>query len=216
MATLKAIKRDKCGTRHVRRLRKQGMVPGIIYGHGEAPLAVAVNEHELGIAIHHGERLLELDIEGAGRENVLVKEVQYDHIQKDVLHVDLARVRLDERVEVTVPIVLRGTPAGAADGGVLAQVVSEVAIDCLVVAIPEEVRVPISAMKIGDVLHMKDLPLPEGVKLVSAPELIVASVAVIVEEAAPVEGAEAAAAEPELVRERKPAEEETAEEEKKK
>lgn len=203
MAVLKATKRQKTGTRQVKHLRKQGQVPAIIYGHGLEPAAVALGLGELTLAVRHGERLLELDLDGK-TENVLIKDVQYDHMQQDILHVDLARVNLDERVRVTVAILLRGVPAGATEGGVLSQVRNEAEIDCAVVAIPEDLRVSVAAMKIGDVLHMKDLPLPEGIKLVSDPETIVCTVSLVAEEAAAPAAAEGAAAEPELVRERKP------------
>lgn len=192
--TLKATKRTQMGTRASRRFRKQNQVPAIVYGHAVAPLAVALDLREVAKAVHHGDRLLELDL-GDQKENVLVKEVQYDPFQQDIIHLDLARVNLDERVTVTVPILLRGTPAGAADGGVIMPNISQVEIECLVTAIPDDVRASVTEMKLGDTLHMKDLPLPEGAKLVSNPELIVASCTKIAEEvvAAPAEGAEAAA-----------------------
>jgi len=193
--TMKAEKRAVLGTRASRQFRKLKKVPAIIYGHGVTPVAVALDGRELEKAIHHGDRLLELDL-GDQKENVLVKEVQYDTYQQDIIHVDFARVNLDERVTVTVPILLRGTPAGAADGGVIMPNIATVEIECLVTAIPDDVRASVTDMKLGDTLHMKDLPLPEGAKLISKGELIVASCTKIAEEvvAAPAEGEVVAAA----------------------
>ena len=207
MAVLKAIHRNEIGTRRVRPLRKGGQIPGIIYGHGEKPLAIALSRHDLDAALAHGERLLELDLNGA-IHNVLVKEVQYDALGSEILHVDLARVSLDEQVQVTVPIVLRGTPAGAAEGGVLQQVTAEARIECLVRAIPEEIRVSVSEMKVGDILHMHDISMPEGAKLLSDAEAIVATVRVIAEEVVAPAPVEAAPAEPEVIGEKKEEEEE--------
>lgn len=197
MATMKVNKRQETGSRKMRSVRKAGMVPGIIYGHGLAPVPVALNLRELETLVHGGERLLELDIDGQA-ENVLVKEVQYDHLNETIMHIDLARVNLDERVEVTVPIMLRGIPAGAADGGVLNQVLAMVKLECLVTAIPDDIRASVTEMKVGEVLHLKDLQLPEGAKLVGDPEQIVATLSVIAEVVEAVV-AEEGAAEPEVI-----------------
>jgi len=200
MSLLKAKSRPQTGTRKVRALRKGGLIPAIIYGHGETPEPVSLDLHEILAAVHHGKRLLELDVDGK-RENVLIKEVQYDALGDELLHVDLARVSLDERVEVTVPVVLRGTPAGAAEEGILHQAVSQVTIECLVTAIPDDIRASVEHMKVGDKLLMKELPLPEGARLLADPETTVATVTVIAEEVvAPVEGA---VAEPEVIGEKK-------------
>ena len=128
MAVLKATRRGGSGTRDARELRKQGLTPCVIYGHGKENIPVAMNEHDLDLAIHHGERLLAVDVEGK-TENVLIKDTQYDTFGHVLLHVDLTRVNLDERVVVTVPVVLRGTPDGVSAGGVLQQISSEVTVE---------------------------------------------------------------------------------------
>jgi large subunit ribosomal protein L25 len=213
MATvLKAITRVKTGTHSARRFRKQNKIPAIVYGHGEPPVAVALDQRDVKLVVKKAERLLELDIEGK-KENVLVKEVQYDAFQQDVIHLDLARVSLDERVTVTVPILLRGTPVGAADGGVITQTVQQAEIECLVTAIPDDVRISVAEMKLGDVMHMKDLPLPAGAKLVGDPEIIVCSCTLVMEEVvAPAEVVVEGEAEPEVIGGKKEAAEAPAEE----
>jgi large subunit ribosomal protein L25 len=200
MASLiKANKRSGMGTRLARKARVQGLIPGIIYGHGEEPLSVTLNKRELQTLLGKRERVLELEIESA-RQHVLIKEVQYDAMQQNILHLDMARVRLDERVEVTVPIVLRGVPVGALEGGVLGQVMNNVEIECLVVAIPEEIRASVVEMKVGDVLKAKELLLPEGVKLIGDPERIVVTCSTVAEEVeAPVAAVEEGGAEPEVI-----------------
>lgn len=199
MALLKATSRTTTGSHKAQALRAKAQIPAIIYGHGETPQAVTVDRLDIEKAIKHGERLMEVELEGKN-QNVLIKEVQYDPMGSDVLHVDLARVNLDELVEVTVPVILRGTPAGATEGGVLQQNVSEVTIECQVRSIPDDIRVSIEQMKIGDKLYMKDLPLAAGSKLLEDLEAIVASVSIITEKEA-AEGEEAAA--PEVIGEKK-------------
>ena len=202
MAVLKATKRDDTGTRKCRRLRKTGMIPGIIYGHQRAAEAITLSHHDMQVALLHGERVLKVDVEGT-EQDVMVKDVQRDTFGQDILHVDLTRVSLDERVTVTVRIVLRGTPAGIEEGGVLRQTASEVELECTVRSIPDEISVPATDLKVGDSLLMRDLPLPEGVTLQADPEAMVCQITVVAEEveAAPEEAE--AAPEPEIIGEKK-------------
>jgi len=135
--------------------------------------------------------------------------VQYDHLGAEVLHVDFARVSLDEKVEVTVPLELKGEPKGAEEGGVLQQIISQLQIECLVTDIPDMIRHNVTEMKLNDVLHIRDLKLPDGVKVLQDEDLIVATVKEIIEEvAAP--AVEEGPAEPEVIG-RKPEEEAAAE-----
>jgi large subunit ribosomal protein L25 len=201
MAVVKASKRIQIGSRVVSRLRKEGMIPAVIYGHGQATESITLNEHEVELTVRRGERLLELDLEGR-KETAMVKEVQYDTYGQRILHIDLARVNLDERVHVTVPIILKGTPAGVSEqGGMLQQVAGEVTIEVTVRAMPEHIDVLVGKMKVGDHLTMADLPLPAEAKLLDDPELMVAIVTVVAEEeeAAPAEGE----AQPEVIGEKK-------------
>lgn len=179
-------------------------MPGVMYGHGEGTQAVSLEKHEVEFALQHGERLLEVDVEGQ-IQNALIKEVQYDTFGKEILHIDLTRVDLDERVELTVEIHLVGEPIGAKDGGVLQQVESELEIECAVRFIPDEIRHVVTDMKLNDRLYMKDLKLPEGATLLSDGTMLVASVSELAEEAAAAEGEEIA--EPEVIG-AKPAEDE--------
>src|SRR3954470_2575183 len=196
--------RPELGSRANKRLRDQGLIPGVIYGHKEAVVPVTLPKKEIAGHLGHGAHLFSVSLEGKN-ENVLVKEVQYDHLGIEILHVDFARVSLDEKVEVTVPLELKGTPAGEAEGGVLQQIVSELEIECLVTEIPNAIVHNVSEMKVDDVVHIKDIKLPAGVRALQDEDLVVAQVKTI-EEEAPAAGAEGDTAEPEIIG-RKPDEE---------
>jgi len=205
--------RSALGSRANKRLRDTGKVPGVVYGHKEAVVPVSLPKKELVNHLNHGTHVFDLSLDGKA-EKVLVKEVQYDHLGIEVLHVDFARVSADERVEVTVPLVLKGEPAGESEGGVLQQIVAELEIECLVTDIPDKITHNVSEMAIDDALHIKDLALPAGAKAMQDPDLIVAMVKVIAEEeTAP--APDAGAAEPEVIG-RKPEEGQAAEGEEKK
>lgn len=204
MALLRASTRKELGTRQVRRLRDKGLTPAIIYGHGRPPQSVTLGEHDLELALQHGARLLEVDVDG-DVQNVLVKDLQWDTFGQMVLHVDLLRVSLDDRVEVTLPVLLRGTPAGEVDGGVVQQSITDINVECPVAAIPENIRVRISDLQVGDSLQLKDVELPEGVTLLSDGEAVLCRCSVVVEEVE-AEGEAEGAAEPEVIGE-KPQEE---------
>jgi large subunit ribosomal protein L25 len=189
--------RDGLGSRKVKRLRDQGLIPGVVYGHKEAVVPVTLPKKELTAHISRGAHVFDLSLDGKS-EKVLVKDVQFDHLGLEILHIDFARVSLDERVEVTVPLELKGTPKGEAEGGVLQQIVNEVEIECLVTDIPDNIIHNVSEMAIDDVVHIKDLKLPQGAKALQDEDLIVAMVKVISEdEAAP--AVEAETAEPEVI-----------------
>jgi large subunit ribosomal protein L25 len=199
--------RTETGSRANKRLRGSGMVPGVIYGHKQDVVPITLPKKEVTGHLAHGAHLFGLSIDGK-TENVLVKEVQYDHLGMELIHVDFARVDLHEKVKVTVPLELKGTPKGEAEGGVLQQIIAELEIECLVTEIPELIRHNVSELEKDAVLRIKEITIPPGVKVLQDGELIVATVREILEEVAavPVEGA---AAEPEVIG-RKATEEEAA------
>jgi large subunit ribosomal protein L25 len=198
-AQVTAKPRTELGSRANKRLRDAGFVPGVIYGHKEAVVTVTLPKVELVSELERGTHLFDLSVDGKN-EKVLVKEVQYDHLGIELLHIDFARVSLDEKVKVSVPLELRGTPKGEADGGVMQQIISVLEVECLVTNIPDVIRHNVAEMALNDVVHIKDLKLPEGVRLLQDPELIAVTVREVMEEvsAEPVEGA-ATTAEPEVI-----------------
>ena len=147
-AQLTAQPRSALGSRANKRLRGQGLVPGVIYGHKEAVVPVSLPKKELATHIDRGAHLFDVALDGKS-EKVLIKEVQYDHLGIELVHVDFARVSLDEKVEVTVPLELKGTPKGEADGGVLQQIIAELEVECLVTDIPDRIIHNVSEMEIG-------------------------------------------------------------------
>ena len=167
--TLSARKRSHLGTKHTRRIRNNGQIPAIIYGHGQEPIPVALDAHETQSRLLHHSRTLTLDIEGEA-EQYLIKAVQYDYLGTTPIHIDLIRVDKDERVHVQVEIVLRGEPEGVHDGGVLTQLLSALEVECVLIAIPDELRPRVTHLKVGDSLLVKDLELPAGVTAISDPE----------------------------------------------
>jgi len=201
IVTLKSEPRQADGTRKARALRKEGKLPVVIYGHGEAPEAIALDQHEVEVALKHGARTLKVDVRGEAKP-YLIKEVQYDHFAETPIHIDLARVDLNERVKVKVGIELRGTPKGVSEGGVLDQPMGQIEVECLVTDIPDTLHPFVSQLGLGESLYVKDLKLPEGVVALADPDDRIATVRKIVEAApvaAPVEGEEGAVAEPERI-----------------
>src|SRR5919112_4725207 len=144
-AQLTAKPRNELGSRANKRLRDSGFIPGVVYGHKEAVVPVTLPKKEISTHLAKGAHVFDLTLSGKS-EKVLVKDVQFDHLGIEVLHVDFARVSLDERVEVTVPLELKGTPKGEADGGVLQQIVNELEIECLVTEIPDNVTHSVAEM----------------------------------------------------------------------
>ena len=205
--SIAAEPRTALGSRANKRLRDTGKVPGVLYGHKEDVIPLALPKKELVGHLSKGAHVFDLSLDGKPQK-VLVKEVQYDHLGAEVIHVDFARVSLDEKVEVTVPLELKGTPKGEEEGGVLQQIVAELEIECLVTDIPSIIVHNVSEMKLDDVLHIKELKLPPGVKALQDEDLVVAQVKTIEEEAA-APAAEEGAAEPEVIG-RKPEEGEEA------
>jgi large subunit ribosomal protein L25 len=206
-ANLTVKTRSERGTRANKRLRDKGFIPGVIYGHKEAVIPVTLPRLETSNYLNKGAHLFDLNVDGASQK-VLVKEVQYDHLGMEVIHVDFARVNLDEKVKVTVPLELKGTPKGTSEGGVLQQIVAHIEVECLVTEIPDVIRHNVAEMALNAVLHLSEIKFPAGVKATNEHDVIVATVKEIVETAATAT-VEGEAAEPELIG-RKPAEGEEA------
>jgi len=169
---LKTEQREGRGSRLAEKLRKQGKVPAVVYGHKEETLAVSVSHDDLVSAIRHGARVVDIDVAGK-TEKAQIVEVQWDYLGKDVLHVDFKRVSAHEQIEAVVPIELRGTAPGIADGGVLDQPLHILRVTAPASAVPEVIKVNVSELKVGEAIHVRDLKLPEGVKALDKPDAIV-------------------------------------------
>ncbi|MEE8169887.1 MAG: 50S ribosomal protein L25 [Phycisphaerae bacterium] len=200
METLKAERRENRGTRAARRLRKTGMLPGIVYGHKQDPLAISMDQHAVGQLLAHGTHVVNLDV-GGRKEPCLLRDVQYDHLGIAPLHVDLTRIDLEERVHVKVPLEIKGKAVGLGQGGALEQQLIDLEVNCRAVDIPESIRVNVAELGINGTIHVKELELPAGVEAIPDGETIVVlcrEVTLHVEAEETAE-AEAKAAEPEVL-----------------
>jgi len=178
------------GTKFARRLRAQGRIPAIIYGHKQAPTPISMTRESVWEMIKKQTHLAELEMDGGGPETVLVREIQWDHLGKEIIHLDFARVSAGESIETEVRIDLRGSAPGATEGGVLEQLIHSIEVTCRADAIPDNIKVDISELHIGGEIHVKELKLPEGVTVKADPESLVVHVTTKVAEAAPAEPTE--------------------------
>lgn len=201
IANIKGERREPGGRHANERLRRRGLVPAIVYGHGEKPETVALSARDLEQALEDLAHVVSVET-GGKPQQYLIKDVQFDHLQKRPLHVDLMRVDATERVKVKVPLELRGDAKGASQGGVLVQLIGDLDVECLLLAIPDSIRVNVSELGLNQSLHVRELEMPEGVKALHHPEEIVVVCrpprAEVPVAAAPVEGAEGPA-EPEVI-----------------
>jgi large subunit ribosomal protein L25 len=190
--------RNSQGKHNNRRLRRDGKIPGVLYGHGLENVSLAVATDTLTAAIRHGSRLVSLT--GAVNESAFIRELQWDTWGTHIIHVDFTRISEHEIVEVRVPVELRGEAPGVREGGVVVQLVHEVEIACPASVIPEKLAVNINHLMLNDTILVGSLELPEGAKLLTAdPEAVAVQCVVPVE--MPEEGAaaEATPGEPEVI-----------------
>ena len=212
---LSAKPRSETGTRAVKRLREQGMIPAVIYGRefGES-LPIVIDGRELRAAMsgHSVHSILNLSIEGRGTTSVLIHDRQLDVETKKLVHLDLHAVNLNEEVDATINIVAVGTAAGVKNGGILDLVAREIDIRALPAKVPDHLEIDVRELEIGMALHVRDLVVPEGVTIVAEPDDIIVSVLPPskVEEPVVAAAGVVAPAEPELIGAKK-AEEEPAE-----
>lgn len=197
-----ATKRTASGSTACRRLRREGFVPCNVYGHKQEPQPVSMTQDECTALVMSGTKVVDLDVEGSV-EKTLVKDVQWDTFSTNVLHVDFMRVDPNERVQVDVPIHLRGTAPGVVAGGVVDQQSHTIQIECLAVELPDFIEVRIGSLKMGQYLHISDLTdLPRGVSILTPPETVLVHIVdpKALPSAQPEEAEEEpAATEPELV-----------------
>lgn len=175
--------RSDLGSRESRRLRAQGLIPGVLYGRGE-PVAITIAERELRRALTGSAGLhsiLDVEIDGTGTSHAsILKDYQVDAVRGGVTHVDLQEVRLDQPISASVTIHLLGAEEspGVREGGVAAQPLRELSVEALPLEIPEHFNLDVSGLAIGDVLRVSDLQIPAGVTVLDDPETVIATVAV--------------------------------------
>jgi large subunit ribosomal protein L25 len=178
---LAVTKREHLGSRETRRLRKQGIVPGVLYGRSE-PIAIAVEARELRRALTGKAGLhsiLDVEIDGTGSSHAsILKEYQLDKVRGGVTHVDLQEVRLDRPIHASVAVQLIGgeDAPGVREGGVLSQPLRELNVEALPLEVPEHLELDVSQMAMGDTLRLADIKVPDGVTLLDDLETVAATV----------------------------------------
>jgi large subunit ribosomal protein L25 len=177
---LKVQSRESRGSAESRRLRSNGLVPGVLYGNGGKAQPFFIEERELRKALtgDHGlHAILDVVLEGQQKaHHAVLKEYQLDPTRARLLHIDLQEVRLDQAIHTQVVVELVGESDGVKEGGVLSQIQREVNVEALPMEVPDRMELDVSAMKIGDTLRLSDLRVPEGVKLLDDPETVLATV----------------------------------------
>ncbi len=216
--------REHTGSKYAAKVREQSRIPAIVYGHKQEPVAVSLDAHNLVEVLHHGHRLMDVQIvrpggakkgvstAGEKPQKMIIKDIQYDYLGRDIIHVDLMRVDVSEMVKVTVPIELKGTAKGTHEGGIVVEHTDHLEVECRVTDIPESIVVWVKEIDVGDTLHAGDIELPSGAKLLSpASTLLVACSLVAAAKSTEELEAEVPSA-PEVIGEAKEAEKEPSEE----
>ncbi len=174
--------REKTGKEVARKLRRQGLLPAIIYGREaeNIPLAVEANELKKILFRHRGEQLIfNLNLKNNGSESrkmAIVKEIQVHPVTDEPLHVDFYEVSLEREIEVEVPVEIVGKAKGMERGGILEVITRELTISCLPMAIPNSIKIDVTSLDIGDSFHVEDLPAMEGIRVLDPPKTTILTI----------------------------------------
>jgi len=178
--SLQAELRERTGSIGAAAVRRKGRIPAIAYGHKQEPIAISLNAHDFVEGLRHGHRLLEVAISG-NTEKMIIKDLQYDHLGRTIIHADLMRVDVTERIKMDIPLELKGVPKGTQEGGVLESHMDHLEVECLAIDIPEAIVVSVKDLDVGQSIYARDVKLPDGVKLITLPDLIVTTCRVLQE-----------------------------------
>lgn len=200
VVSLTVESRTKTGSKVSRNLRKDQKIPGILYAHGQPAELIVLDPKEVQNAVRLGKSVVSINL-GKKGEQAIIREVQWCHLGREILHVDLGRVSADEKIKVHVPVVTKGMAPGVNSGGVLEITMHSLDVECLVTQVPQNISVNIGELQIGNSVHVRELQLPAGVKVLNDPDLVVLHV--IAKKESEVKPAEGAPAEPEVVTKKK-------------
>ncbi|MBU1726511.1 MAG: 50S ribosomal protein L25 [Candidatus Omnitrophica bacterium] len=208
---LNAELREELGRGKVKDLKDKGFIPAVIYSEGKNAQALKVSKGELIRLIHHHRIegvVISLKVKEDDKEKArscLIKEIQYDPVHDDILHVDFNEISLTKEIKVNIPIEAVGEPIGVKqEGGSLEHILWEVEVECLPTNIPKNIQIDVSQLKMGEAIHVKDIPFPAGVKVLNDLGAIILQVAAPMKEEVPVEAVEGEEAkEPEVIKEKK-------------
>jgi len=198
---LAAELRPEKGTRPAGRLRREGRLPGVVYGLGEESVSVTVNAHQLGTILSSksgANTLITLQIDGQD-QLALARQIQRDAVKGSLVHVDFIRVRADQTIQAEVRLDLQGEAEGVSNGGMLEQLMHTLTVEGKPGQLPNEIAHDVSALELGDQLHVKDIVIPAGIVVVNDPEELIATISMPrgleAEEEAAAEGEEGEGAE---------------------
>src|SRR5271156_5280260 len=163
------------GSRVSRRLRAKGRIPAVVYGHKKAVVPITLGRDDVWRMIKTPGHLADLDVAGS-TETVLIRDVQWDHLGKEILHLDFSRVSAEEVIETEVPVELRGQAAGIANGGILEHLVHSLSINCRAGAIPDSIKIDVSQLQVDQGIHVRDLILPPDVTANADPDVLLVHV----------------------------------------
>lgn len=201
--TLLAQRRERIGSRYAQRERSKGRLPAVLYGHGQNPVSITLDSKEANRYFHSGEKVFTIELPGEDKgQTVILKDLQFDHLGTNVVHVDLARVDLDEEIFANVHINLQGEAIGLKKAdAILTFPNKELRIRCTVRTLPDHLDVDISQLDLGQAIHCRDIVLPAGVTLAEDPDAIVAAITQVKEQVVEAEAATAdgAPAQPEVI-----------------
>ena len=171
--TLNATKRDETGTLRMRRLRRTGHIPAVLYGGGGDSIALTLKTSEVNAALRHNARVVQLA--GDVSESAFIKKVQWDQLGSDVLHLDLSRIDASEKLEVKIKVELRGIAPGSKQGGIVNQVLHNVMISCSADKLPERFSLSVNTLELDQTLTAGDIELSEGVELLTPKDELIAT-----------------------------------------
>ena len=178
-AILEVQQRDAFGKQHARALRRNGIVPAILYGRAQDTLTIQLDARTFKQFLRtHGENvIINMQVGDGNTETAIIKEIQRHPVEKQMLiHADFIRISLDEPVTSTVPIILEGNPPGVQEGGILEAPLRQVTLHCLPLQLPSDISVDVSGLAIGDAVHVSDLNLGDDVEILDEPERVIAMV----------------------------------------
>ncbi len=208
---LEAQIRNEIGKNKVKAMKAGGFLPAVVYSGGSQAIAIKLSRHDFLTLIHHHRlenAIINLKIKDDQKKtsrSCMIKETQVDPVKGDIIHIDLNEISLTKVIKVNVPVATIGESAGVKhEGGIIEHILWEIEIECLPTAIPKNIEVDISALKIGDSVHVKEIKFPADIKVLSDPDAVVLTIASPMKEevVAPVEGEEKL--EPEVIKEKKP------------
>jgi large subunit ribosomal protein L25 len=212
-AKLTVQTRTQVGRNAIKKVRKEGLIPGVIYGVGQEPINLEVNRRQLSTVLAHSSSeniLLELEIvDGDNKRSSLamIQEVQHHPIQRQILHVDFHAVSATEKITAEVPIETIGEPIGVkTSGGLLEHNLRDLEVECLPGDLPDRIEVDVTNLDINQSIHVKDLKLPPGVEAVMDGDLTVVAVSAARVEEEPTEALGATPVAPEVITAKKPEE----------